>query len=88
VKPTLEPWPDLRVVVADDDGGSIFHGLEQGAPEFAGSFERVFGTPQGLDLVAVASALGWTAVRVQDRGGLVKALSSDADFVVVSVPRG
>ena len=66
VRPTLEPWPDLRVVVADDDGGSIFPGLEQGAPEYADSFERVFGTPPGVDLVAVAASLGWRAVRVND----------------------
>ncbi|MFD0867025.1 thiamine pyrophosphate-dependent enzyme, partial [Tessaracoccus lubricantis] len=87
VRPTLEPWPSLRVVVADDDGGSIFHTLEQGAPDYADSFERVFGTPQGLDLVAVATAMGWRAVRVADQEALDGALASDADFIVAAVPR-
>lgn len=88
VRPSLEEWPELRIIVADDDGGSIFHGLEQGAPEYAASFERVFGTPQGLDLVAVARALGWHPVRVSDEAALADALGSEADFIVVSVPRG
>ncbi|MCC6495613.1 MAG: 2-succinyl-5-enolpyruvyl-6-hydroxy-3-cyclohexene-1-carboxylic-acid synthase, partial [Propionibacteriaceae bacterium] len=35
-----EPRPDLRVVVADDGGGSIFATLEYGQPRFAADFER------------------------------------------------
>ncbi|MEU6700435.1 2-succinyl-5-enolpyruvyl-6-hydroxy-3-cyclohexene-1-carboxylic-acid synthase [Pseudonocardia sp. NPDC046786] len=57
-----EPVPDLTVVVLDDDGGGIFHLLEQGGPEHASAFERVFGTPTGADLLGLARALGWTAV--------------------------
>lgn len=87
VRPPSEPWPRLRVVVADDGGGSIFQTLEQGAPEYAVSFERVFGTPQGVDLAAVASALGWRAVRVADAASLDEALAGDAEFIVVAVPR-
>jgi 2-succinyl-5-enolpyruvyl-6-hydroxy-3-cyclohexene-1-carboxylate synthase len=51
-----EARPDLTVVVANDDGGGIFGLLEQGAPEHAGAFERVFGTPQGTDLAALCAA--------------------------------
>jgi 2-succinyl-5-enolpyruvyl-6-hydroxy-3-cyclohexene-1-carboxylate synthase len=51
-----EPRPDLTVVVANDDGGGIFGLLEQGAPEHAGAFERIFGTPQGTDLAALCAA--------------------------------
>ena len=40
-----EPRPDLTIVVANDDGGSIFSMLEQGAPAHAEAFERLFGTP-------------------------------------------
>ncbi len=50
-----EPRPDLTIVVADDDGGSIFAGLEQGAPDHAAAFERVFGTPTGADLAAACA---------------------------------
>jgi len=54
---TPEPRPhDLTIVVANDDGGGIFELLEQGDPQYAGVFERVFGTPHGMDLAALCSA--------------------------------
>ncbi|GAA2663360.1 2-succinyl-5-enolpyruvyl-6-hydroxy-3-cyclohexene-1-carboxylate synthase [Actinosynnema pretiosum] len=53
-----ERRPDLTVVVLNDDGGGIFALLEQGAPEHADSFERVFGTPHGTDLAALCAAHG------------------------------
>ncbi|HLM22403.1 MAG TPA: 2-succinyl-5-enolpyruvyl-6-hydroxy-3-cyclohexene-1-carboxylic-acid synthase, partial [Propionibacteriaceae bacterium] len=49
-----EPRPDLRLVVANDDGGSIFATLEQGLPAHMGAFERLFGTPVGLQFEALA----------------------------------
>ncbi|MFT3887596.1 MAG: 2-succinyl-5-enolpyruvyl-6-hydroxy-3-cyclohexene-1-carboxylic-acid synthase [Arachnia sp.] len=85
VRPPSEPWPSLRVVVADDGGGSIFRTLEQGAPEYAASFDRVFLTPQGVDLAAVATALGWRAARVGTVEGLAEALAGDAEFIVANV---
>lgn len=51
-----EDRPDLTVVIANDDGGGIFALLEQGAPEYAGAFERVFGTPHGTELAALCAA--------------------------------
>ena len=56
-----EPLPDLTAVVLDDDGGGIFHLLEQGGPEHAHAFERVFGTPTGVDLLGMARSAGWRA---------------------------
>ena len=53
-----EPRPDLTIVVANNDGGAIFGTLEQGAPGFEGAFERVFGTPHGVDLAALCAATG------------------------------
>jgi 2-succinyl-5-enolpyruvyl-6-hydroxy-3-cyclohexene-1-carboxylate synthase len=51
-----EPRPDLRLVVANDDGGSLFATLEQGEPAHMGAFERLFGTPHGLQFEALAAA--------------------------------
>ena len=53
-----EPRPDLTIVVLDDRGGGIFSLLEQGAPEHAAAFERVFGTPHTVDLTALCAAMG------------------------------
>ena len=53
-----EPRPDLTIVVLNDQGGGIFTLLEQGAPEHAAAFERVFGTPHGVDLAALCAATG------------------------------
>ncbi|MGH3458875.1 2-succinyl-5-enolpyruvyl-6-hydroxy-3-cyclohexene-1-carboxylate synthase [Aeromicrobium sp.] len=53
-----EPRPDLTIVVASDDGGSIFATLEQGGPEFADVFERVYATPTRADIGGVCAAFG------------------------------
>jgi 2-succinyl-5-enolpyruvyl-6-hydroxy-3-cyclohexene-1-carboxylate synthase len=53
-----EPRPDLTVVVVNDDGGGLFTLLEQGDPRYADEFERVFGTPHGVDLAALCAATG------------------------------
>jgi 2-succinyl-5-enolpyruvyl-6-hydroxy-3-cyclohexene-1-carboxylate synthase len=84
-----EPCPDLTIVVANDDGGSIFAGLEQGGPAFVDSFERVFATPTGADLGAVCAAFGIPHRRVE-AAGLAAALATPVpgiEVVEVPVPR-
>jgi len=71
-----EPRPDLSIVVANDDGGSIFAGLEQGGPAHAHSFERVFGTPTGTDLAGLCAAHHVDHRRVHDAASLRSALAS------------
>jgi 2-succinyl-5-enolpyruvyl-6-hydroxy-3-cyclohexene-1-carboxylate synthase len=72
-----EPRPDLTIVVVNDDGGGIFASLEQGAPEFADSFERVFATPTGADLSQLCAAFGIPHVR-SDPAELAAELSRPA----------
>ena len=64
----------------DNDGGGIFSYLPQyGLPEF----ETLFGTPHGVDLVAVARAHGVTAERVADLGALKDAIAAGETRVLV-----
>ncbi|MDR1768135.1 MAG: 2-succinyl-5-enolpyruvyl-6-hydroxy-3-cyclohexene-1-carboxylic-acid synthase [Propionibacteriaceae bacterium] len=82
--------PDLRIVVADDHGGSIFATLEYGAPEYGGQFERAFAVPAPTDLVALAQSHGVRASRVSTMPDLDRALASrlrGVDVVVVDVDR-
>jgi 2-succinyl-5-enolpyruvyl-6-hydroxy-3-cyclohexene-1-carboxylate synthase len=78
-----EPAPDLTVVVPDNDGGGIFAQLEPGGDRHARDYRRVFGTPHGQDLVAVAEALGWAASRVTSADELPGALALGGPRVVV-----
>jgi 2-succinyl-5-enolpyruvyl-6-hydroxy-3-cyclohexene-1-carboxylate synthase len=84
-----EARPDLRIVVVNDDGGSIFHTLEQGAPEQAATFERLFGTPHGADLEARSAAVGVPHRRVATGDELVTALAEPIDGIdIVEVAIG
>jgi 2-succinyl-5-enolpyruvyl-6-hydroxy-3-cyclohexene-1-carboxylate synthase len=78
-----EPRPDLTIVVVNDDGGSIFALLEQGADDHAESFERLFATPHRVDLGALCAATGTAHIRVTDLASLEAALTRDQPGVVV-----
>jgi 2-succinyl-5-enolpyruvyl-6-hydroxy-3-cyclohexene-1-carboxylate synthase len=71
----LEREPDLQIVVANDDGGSIFATLEHGAIEHADGFERVFGTPHGADLAALSAGFGIRHRLARDAEELAVALA-------------
>jgi 2-succinyl-5-enolpyruvyl-6-hydroxy-3-cyclohexene-1-carboxylate synthase len=77
-----EPRPDLTIVVVDNDGGGIFSQLPQaGAP----GFERVFGTPHGVDLAADAVAVGVPYREVRTPEELVQALRFRPGLRVIRV---
>ena len=71
-----EARPDLTIVVVNDDGGSIFAMLEQGDPAYAGAYERLFGTPHGVDLAALCAATRTPHWRVESLPELHQALAS------------
>jgi 2-succinyl-5-enolpyruvyl-6-hydroxy-3-cyclohexene-1-carboxylate synthase len=72
--PPEEERPDLVIVVSDNDGGGIFSSLEQAAPQHAGSFERVFGVPLGIDLRALCESMGIPAVVATNSEALASAI--------------
>ncbi len=85
-----EDRPQLAIVVVNNDGGGIFGLLEQGQPEHAGAFERVFGTPTGADLAALCGASQTPHSRVSTLEDLVAAVSDPREslqVVEVRVPR-
>ena len=71
-----EPRPDLTIVVVNDDGGSIFATLEQGAEEYADRYERLFGTPHGVDLASLCAATRTPHLRVTSHPELEQALGT------------
>jgi 2-succinyl-5-enolpyruvyl-6-hydroxy-3-cyclohexene-1-carboxylate synthase len=57
---------DLVIVVVDNDGGGIFSFLPQADTVEHARFEQLYGTPHGLDLVALARSYGIDASEVDD----------------------
>jgi 2-succinyl-5-enolpyruvyl-6-hydroxy-3-cyclohexene-1-carboxylate synthase len=80
-----EPRPKLRIVVADDHGGSIFATLEYGQPQYADAFERVFATSVPTDLVALAQSHGLSARRLTDLTEIQRQLSKPCPGIEVLV---
>ncbi|GGO94199.1 2-succinyl-5-enolpyruvyl-6-hydroxy-3-cyclohexene-1-carboxylate synthase [Nocardioides phosphati] len=71
-----EPRPDLTIVVVNDDGGSIFTMLEQGAPAYAEQYDRLFGTPHGVDLASLCASTRTPHWKVDSLPELQQALAS------------
>ena len=70
-----EERPDLTVVVVNDDGGSIFATLEQGAEQYADRYDALFGTPHGTDLASLCAATRTPHLRVDSLPELEQALA-------------
>jgi 2-succinyl-5-enolpyruvyl-6-hydroxy-3-cyclohexene-1-carboxylate synthase len=51
--------PNLQLIVGNDSGGRIFENLPIAALASEQQFERLFITPQRVDLAALAQAYGW-----------------------------
>lgn len=66
---------DLRVIVVNNDGGGIFHHLPQASLVEAGVFERLYGTPHGLDFARLAQVMGVSSVDLVSPTNRIEVLS-------------
>ncbi|MFZ2501722.1 MAG: thiamine pyrophosphate-dependent enzyme, partial [Nocardioides sp.] len=78
-----EARPDLTIVVVNDDGGSIFAVLEQGAETYADRYDLLFGTPHHVDLAALCAATRTPHWRVTSLPELEHALANPAGGIEV-----
>jgi 2-succinyl-5-enolpyruvyl-6-hydroxy-3-cyclohexene-1-carboxylate synthase len=63
---------DLTIVVVDNDGGGIFSFLPQATSLPPDTFERLFGTPHAVDLIALAAVHGIPEVSSLGEGSGVR----------------
>lgn len=66
---------DLDVILVDNDGGGIFNFLPQAAGQPPERFERLWGTPHGADLAAVARGYGAAVEEAEDLKTLAGAIA-------------
>ncbi|KUG60606.1 2-succinyl-5-enolpyruvyl-6-hydroxy-3-cyclohexene-1-carboxylate synthase [Nesterenkonia jeotgali] len=87
--PATEREPDLDIVVVNDSGGAIFDQLEHGAvgrrEGQAEAVERFFGTPQTVDIEALADAYGHDYHFAEDLEALGEGLSGLEDRVGIRI---
>ena len=73
---------NIQLVVGNDDGGTIFEGLEVAKNLPRESFEKLFRTPQRVDIELLAGAYGWTYARVISVEQLELALKSTGHILI------
>ena len=77
---------NLKIFVINNDGGGIFSTLSQRGVD---GFEDVFGTPHGLAIPAIATAMGVTAKEIDNQAQLISEIAAPVQglsVVVINVP--
>jgi len=78
-----EQEPNLDIVVINDSGGAIFHGLEHGEvakrPGMDSVVERFFGTPHTVDIGAICAAHGVQHERLSSEQQLIHMLGDPTE---------
>lgn len=73
---------DVQLVVVNDNGGSIFEKLEPAQVLSKESFERLFKTPQSVNLATLAVAYGWLHIPVHTEEELANALQTAGQVLI------
>ena len=73
---------NIQLVVGNDGGGTIFEGLEVAKNLPKDAFEKLFRTPQRVNLELLAGAYGWSYQRVSNKVDLELALKSTGHLLI------
>jgi len=73
---------EIQLLVANDHGGSIFESLEMARNLPAGQFDRLFRTPQNVNLAKLAEAYGWNHISVDNEPALLAALELTGRIII------
>jgi 2-succinyl-5-enolpyruvyl-6-hydroxy-3-cyclohexene-1-carboxylate synthase len=73
---------DIQVIVGNDNGGEIFKKLEVAQLLPGATLERLFLTPQNVDLKALASAYGWEYLAVSSIQELNEAMHRSGQLLI------
>lgn len=85
--PASETSPRIQLLVGNDNGGTIFDGLEVKESADPADFERVILTPNSVDLEALATAYGWEYRKVTTRVELERLFTTPVTApMLVEVP--
>ena len=76
------PELDIQIVVGNDSGGSIFESLEMRKSLQDKDFDRLFRTPQNVNIATLAAAYGWLHVPVANETQLALALKKKGRVVI------
>lgn len=79
---------DLQLIVVNDGGGSIFESLEMASQLEPTEFDRLFRTPQKVDIWSLAQAYGWQHISVSSLDELRTALATSGPVIVEVDLRG
>jgi 2-succinyl-5-enolpyruvyl-6-hydroxy-3-cyclohexene-1-carboxylate synthase len=73
---------DVQLVVVNDHGGSIFEKLEPAHTLGKENFERLFKTPQSVNIATLAVAYGWLHIPVHTEVELAAALQTRGQVLI------
>lgn len=77
----------VRIVVVDNDGGGIFHFLQQETAMGAEEFEALLGTPRGVDAERAAALFDLPHHRLESLAELPLALATGTGLIEVKTDR-
>jgi 2-succinyl-5-enolpyruvyl-6-hydroxy-3-cyclohexene-1-carboxylate synthase len=73
---------NIQLVVVNDHGGSIFESLEMAKTLQPKTFDKLFRTPQNVNLPTLAAAYGWRHIPVDNEDSLREALTQTGRVLI------